>query len=194
MPAIGAFFVFAAEITSRVAHGFDQLEWISVVCRRRPRYLHVKVSFILRQSAFENARCDRARDLAAMARSTLHHHCDHIFRMIEWRETHKPGNVFLVATLGGLRSASFPSHHHIFQTRSATGASIFVNNFPKAFADKLDILRRYFPPQIGSDSRRETHWLALFIKDRRAVLIEYLVDQARVITRPAVRRRDVSHG
>src|SRR5439155_23770400 len=100
-----------------------------------PSDLHIVLSFILRERAFENACSDRARDLAAVPRSALHHHCDDILRMVIWRETHKPRHVFLVATIGGLRGASFPSHHNVLQTRSATRSSVFVDNFPEPFAD-----------------------------------------------------------
>jgi hypothetical protein len=61
--------------------------------------------------------------------------------MVKWRETRKPRHVFFVSALGGLRGASFPRHHPIFQTRSATGSSIFVNNFPKAFAHNVNFVR-----------------------------------------------------
>jgi hypothetical protein len=112
-----------------------------VVCGCEPGDLHIELSFILRERAFENARSDRAGNLAAVPRGALHHHYDDILRMIKWRETRKPRHVFFVATLGGLRSAGFPSHHNVFQTRSATGSSIFVNNFPKAFAHKVNFVR-----------------------------------------------------
>src|ERR1700719_1303241 len=101
------------------------------MCGCEPGDLHIELSFILRQSAFENACSDRARDLAAVPRGALHHHCDDILRMVKWRETRKPRHVFLVATVGRLRSASFP----------------------EALADNIEILRRNFPPQIGADAR-----------------------------------------
>src|ERR1700736_2061745 len=108
-----------------------------MMCGCEPGDLHVEVTIIHRQSSFENACSDRARDLAAVPRGTLHHHCDNILRMVKWRETHKPRHVFLVATVGGLRSASFPSHHNVFQPRSATRPSVLVDNFPEPFADKI---------------------------------------------------------
>jgi hypothetical protein len=111
---------------------------------RKPGDLHIELSFILRERPLDNACSDWACDLAAVARSTLHHDCDDILRMVIWRETNKPRHVFLVATLGSLRSAGFPSHREVLQTRSTTGSSIFVNNFPKAFANKLDLIRRNF--------------------------------------------------
>src|SRR5439155_23311990 len=160
---VRSFFVVASEISSGVviSHCFDQLERIGLMCGCEPGDLHIELAFILRERAFENACSDRARDLAAVPRGALHHHCDDVLRMVTWRETDKPRHVFLVTTFGGLRSAGFPSHHHIFQTRSAAGSSIVVNNLPKTFPDKLDILRRNFLPQSGSDSRRETHGLPL---------------------------------
>src|SRR5881396_289628 len=103
------------------------------MCGCAPRDLHIELSLILAERAFEDARSDRARDLAAVPGGALHHHCDDILRMIKWRETRKPRHVLLVATVGGLRSAGFPRYHPIFQTRAAAGSSIFVNNFPKAF-------------------------------------------------------------
>jgi len=111
------------------------------MCGCEPGDLHIELAFILRERAFENACSDRARDLAAVPRGTLHHHCDDVLRMVKWRETRKPGHVFFVAALGGLRSAGFPSHHDVFQTRSATGSAIFVNNFPKALAHKVNFVR-----------------------------------------------------
>jgi hypothetical protein len=140
---VRSFFVLASEIASRamISHCFDQLERIGVMRGCEPGNLHIELSFILRERAFENACSDRAGDLAAVARRALHHHCDDILRMIKWRETHKPRHVFLVATVRGLRSTGFSSHHNVFQTRSATGPSIFVNNFPKAFAHKVNFVR-----------------------------------------------------
>src|SRR5436190_19556573 len=111
------------------------------MCGCEPGDLHIKLAFILRERAFENACSDRARDLAAVPRGSLHHHYDDILGMIKRRETSKPRNVFLVATVVGLRSARLPRHYPIFQTRSATGSSIFVNHFPKAFAHKIDFVR-----------------------------------------------------
>src|SRR5437660_10819225 len=122
--------------------------------RRSPCDLHIEVSFILRESAFKNPCSDWARDLAAVPRGALYHHSHDIFRIIEWRETSKPGHVLFVATFRGLRSASFPSHHNVFQPRPTTRSSVLVDNFPEPFADKVDILRRNFSPQIEADSRR----------------------------------------
>src|SRR5947199_9672447 len=107
------------------------------MCGCEPGNLHIELSFILRERAFENACSDRARDLAAVPRGALHHHSDDILRMIKWRETRKPHHVFFLDTLGGLRSAGFSSYHNVLQTRSATGSSIFVNNFPQASAHKV---------------------------------------------------------
>jgi hypothetical protein len=117
------------------------LERIGVVCGCDPGDLHIELSFILRERAFENARSDRTRDLAAVSRGALHHHRHDIPRMVIWRETRKPRHIFLLATVGGLRSAGFPSHHNVFQTRSTTGSSILVDNFPKAFAYKVNFVR-----------------------------------------------------
>src|SRR5438105_2738259 len=114
LAVVGAFFVLAPEFTSSVAHCFNQLERIRMMCGCEPRDLHIELSFILRENAFENARSDRARHFAAVPRRPLHHHCDDILRMLKWRETHKPRHVFLVTTLGGLRSTSFAGHHNIF--------------------------------------------------------------------------------
>jgi hypothetical protein len=134
---VRSFFVLASEIASRVviSHCFDQLERIGLMCGCEPGDLHIELAFILRERAFENACSDRARDLAAVPRGALHHHCDDVLRIIKWRETSKPRNVFLVATVGGLRGPGLPRHHPIFQTRSATGSSIFINHLPKTFAD-----------------------------------------------------------
>src|SRR5436190_2360441 len=137
------FFVVASEVASRVviSHCFDQLERIGLMCGCEPGDLHIELSFILRERAFENACSDRSCDLAAVARRTLHHHCDDILRMVKRRETRKPRHVLLVATVGGLGSAGFPRYHPIFQTRAAAGSSIFVNNFPKTFTHKLNLFR-----------------------------------------------------
>src|SRR6266568_3198914 len=145
---VRSFFVLASEIASRVviSHCFDQLERIGLMCGCEPGDLHIELAFILRERAFENACSDRARDLAAVPRGALHHHCDDVLRMVKWRETSKPRHVFLVATVGGLRGAGLPRHHPIFQTRSATGSSVFINHLPKAFADQLDLVRGDFLP------------------------------------------------
>jgi hypothetical protein len=140
---VRSFFVLASEISSGVviSHCFDQLERIGLMCGCEPGDMHIELSFILSERAFQNACSDRARDLAAVTRGALHHHCDNILRMVKWREARKPRHVFLVATVGGLRSAGFPSHHNVFQTRSATRSSVFVNNLPKAFAHKINFVR-----------------------------------------------------
>jgi hypothetical protein len=117
------------------------LERIGVMCGCEPGDLHIELSLILAERAFEDARGDRARDLAAVPGGALHHHCDDILRMIKWRETRKPRHVLLVATVGGLSSAGFPSDLNAFQTRSAAGSSVFVNNFPKPFAHKVNFVR-----------------------------------------------------
>src|SRR5437763_7831336 len=100
------------------------------MCRCQPGDLHIELAFILRQRAFENACSDRARDLAAMPRGALHHHYDDVFRMVKWRETSKPRNVFLVAAVTRLGCAGFSRDHPIFQTRSAASAAFFINNLP----------------------------------------------------------------
>jgi hypothetical protein len=107
---------------------------------REPGHLHVEFAFIQREGALQDSVRDRARDFAAVPGGALHHHCDDILRVVKRRETRKPRHVFLLSTLSGLRSASLPRHHPIFQTRSATGSSIFVNNFPKAFAYKVNFI------------------------------------------------------
>jgi hypothetical protein len=120
------------------------LEWIGVMGGWEPGHLHVKLAFIHREGALQDSVGDWARDFAAVPRGALHHHGDDIFWVVIWRETRKPRHVFLLSTLSGLRSASLSRHYPIFQTRSTTGSSIFVNNFPKAFANKLDLIRRNF--------------------------------------------------
>jgi hypothetical protein len=139
----GIFFVLASEIPAfvMIRHRLDQLEWIGVMRRREPGHLHVEFALIQRERALQDSVGDWASDFAAVPRGALHHHCDHKLRVVKWRETRKPRHVFLLSTLGGLRSASLPRHHPIFQTRSATSAAVFVNNFPKAFAHKVDFVR-----------------------------------------------------
>src|ERR1700752_926582 len=116
------------------------------MCGCEPSDLHIELAIILRERAFQNACSDRARDLAAVPRGALHHHYDDIFRMVKWRETRKPGNVFLVAAVTRLRGAGFSRNDPIFQTRSAACAALLINNLPKAFANKVDLIRRYFLP------------------------------------------------
>ncbi len=114
--------------------------------RCKPGDLHIKLSFILRERAFENACSDRARNLSAVPRGALHHHYDDVLRTVKWCETRKPRNVFLVAALGRLRSAGFSRDHPILQMCSATGSTAFVDNLPKTFADQLDPVRGDFLP------------------------------------------------
>src|SRR5437899_2684888 len=143
---VRSFFVVASEISSGVviSHCFDQLERIGLMCGCEPGDLHIELAFILRERAFENACSDRARDLAAVPRGALHHHYDDVLRMVKWRETRKPRNVFLVAALGGLRSAGFSRDHPILQMCPAAGSTAFVDNLPKTFADQLDPVRGDF--------------------------------------------------
>ena len=112
--------------------------------RCKPGDLHIKLSFILRERAFENACSDRARNLSAVPRGALHHHYDDVLRTVKWRETRKPRNVFLVAALGRLRSAGFSRDHPILQMCPAAGSTAFVDNLPKTFADQLDPVRGDF--------------------------------------------------
>jgi hypothetical protein len=126
------------------AHCFDQLERIGVMGGCKPSHLHIEFAFILRERAFQNACSDRARDLPTMPGGALDHHYDNILRMIKWRETSKPRHVFLVTAVGGLRGSGLPCHHPIFQTRPATGATVFVNNFPKPFAHSVNFIRLDF--------------------------------------------------
>src|ERR1051326_4800650 len=111
-----------------------------------PGDLHIELAVILRERAFENPRSDRARDLAAVAGGALHHHYDDVFRMIKWREACKPCNVFLVPAVSRLCGAGFTCDHPIFQTRSASGTALFIDDLPKAFANELDLIRRDFLP------------------------------------------------
>src|SRR5689334_21292151 len=96
----------------------------------QPGNLHIEVPFVLRERALENAGCDRTCDFAAMSGSALNHHCHDILRMIKWGEARKPGDVFLLPSIGRLGRSSLPSDDNVFQTCSAPGPSIFVNNFP----------------------------------------------------------------
>src|SRR5438105_12482368 len=106
----------------------------------KPGDLHVELSFVLRESALENAGCDRARDLAAMSRGALDHHGHDVLWIVKRRETRKPRHVFLMAPIGRLRRSSFPSDHNVFQTCSAASSSLFVNNFPQTVPNELQIL------------------------------------------------------
>ena len=130
LTVIGAFLVLAANVTSGVANGLDQLQRIGMMRRCQPGNLHIEIPFILRERALKNARGNRTRDFAAVSRSTLDHDRDHIFRVIKWSETGKPGDVFLVASVGRLGRSGFSGDDHIFQTCPAARSSIFVDNFP----------------------------------------------------------------
>ena len=101
---------------------------------------HIELSFVLRESALENAGCDRARDFATMSRSALDHDRHDILRLVEWGETRKPGHIFLLASIGRLRRSSFTSDRNVFQTCSAAGPPIFVNNFPQTSSNEFHIL------------------------------------------------------
>jgi hypothetical protein len=144
----GIFLVLASEIPARVviSHRLDQLEWIGLMRGREPSHLHIEFAFIQRERALQDSVGDRARDFAAVPRRALYHHCDDILRMVKWRETRKPRHVFLLSTLSGLRSASLPRYHPIFQTCSAAGTAVFINNLPQPFADQLDVVRGDFLP------------------------------------------------
>jgi hypothetical protein len=138
----GIFLVVASEIPACavISHRLDQLEWIGVMRGREPGNLHVEFAFIQGERALQDSVGDRACDFAAVPRGALHHHCDDVLWVVKWRETHKPRHVFLLSTLSGLCSASLTRHYPIFQTCSAAGSSILVNNFPKPFAHKVDFI------------------------------------------------------
>ena len=106
----------------------------------KPGDLHIEVPFILRDSALENAGCDRPRDFAAMSRSALDHDRHDILRMVKRGETCKPGYVFLLASIGRLRRSGFTSDYNVFQTGSAAGPPVFVNNFPQTSPNEFHIL------------------------------------------------------
>src|SRR5262249_43521441 len=106
----------------------------------QPGDLHIEVPFIQRESALENAGGDRPRDFAAMSRSALDHDGHDILRLVKWGETCKPGYVFLVASIGRLRRSSFTGYYNIFQTCSAAGPPIFVNNLPQTLPNEFYIL------------------------------------------------------
>src|ERR1041385_2193156 len=116
------------------------------MCRCEPGDLHIEFAVILRERAFENARSYRARDFPAVSGGALNHHYNDVFRMVKWREASKPRHVFLVAAVSRLRGAGFSRDHPIFQTRSAAGAPVFINNLPKTFANEVDLIRRDFLP------------------------------------------------
>ncbi len=164
-----------------------------MVRRSRPGDLHVKVAFVHRQSPFQNSSCNRTRNLAAMSGRALHHHDHHIFRIVVGRETSEPGDVFLVAMFGGLRSSGFAGNLNSFQAGAAAGAAIFVHDFPQTLSNDFHLGGRYFASEIRSDSRREIHWLPFVIADGSAVLIQNLVDESRVITGAAICRRGIGH-
>src|SRR4029453_12347724 len=111
-----------------------------------PGYRNVEFALLQRERALQDSVRDRARDFAAVPRGALNHHCDDILRMVKWRETRKPRDVFLLTTISGLRSDRLPRYYPIFQTCSAAGAAVFIDNLPKAFANQLDVVRGDFLP------------------------------------------------
>jgi len=125
-------------------HLLDQLERIGLVRGRKPGNLHIELALIQRERALQNSVGDRSGDAATMPLTALHHHRNDVFGMIKWRETSKPSTVILMSSHGGLGSAGFARYDPLFQTRSTTGAAVFVNNFPKTFANQLDVVRRDF--------------------------------------------------
>src|SRR5947207_12304036 len=96
-----------------------------------PGDLHIKLSFVLRESALENAGCDRARDFAAVSRSALDHYCHDILWMVKWSETRKPGQVFFRPPFVPLPGPSFTSTHSVFQCCPAPGSPFLVTTFPQ---------------------------------------------------------------
>jgi hypothetical protein len=145
---VRTFFVLASEISALVvkSHRLDQLERIGMMRGLEPGHRHIEFAFIQCERAFQDSVRDRARDFAAVPRGALNHHCDDILRMVKWRETRKPRDVFLLTTISGLRSARLSRYYPIFQTRSAAGAAVFIDNLPKAFANQLDVVRGDFLP------------------------------------------------
>ena len=102
---------------------------------REPSHRHVEFAVLQSERALQDSIRDRSRDFAAVAGGALNHHYDDVPRVVIWRETRKPGNVFLLPAISSLGGTSLPRHHPIFQTRSAARAAVFVNDLPKAFAD-----------------------------------------------------------
>jgi hypothetical protein len=114
--------------------------------------------------------------------------------MVKRGETCKPGYVFLLASIGRLRRSGFTSDYNVFQTGSAAGPPVFINNFPQTLPNEFHILGGDLVAKLGPNARCEINGLALFIDNWRVVLVKYLVDQTRVITGAAVGRGDICHG
>ena len=133
----------------------------------KPGDLHIEVPFILRESALQNASCDWPRDFAAMSRSALDHDRHDILRLVKRGETCKPGYVFLLASIGRLRRSGFTSDYNVFQTGSAAGPPVFINNFPQTLPNEFHILGGDLVAKLGPNARCEINGLALFIDNWR---------------------------
>jgi hypothetical protein len=133
------FFVAARNVPSGVIHILNHLERVRLVRRREPGHLHVEVTLIHSQRAFQNSRRDWPGD-AATVLATLYHGHDYVFGIFEGGKTGKPGNRIFMASIRRLGRSGFSGNLHIFQTRSSARPAIFINNFPKAFAHEIDLL------------------------------------------------------
>ena len=71
--------------------------------------------------------------------------------MIVRREAAKPRDGVLLPVQHRLRGAGFACDLHIFHPRDAARAAVFVDHFPKAVSDDLDLLRSKFVPEISRE-------------------------------------------
>src|SRR5262245_34213908 len=87
-------------------------------------------------------------------RLVLEHDYDVITGVVVRREATKPGDGVLFPVQHRLRGAGFASDLHVFHTRDAARAAIFVDHFPKAVSDEFDLLRSKFGPEISANFGR----------------------------------------
>jgi len=132
----GIFFILAPKIPALVVIGniLDHLERIGLMRWREPGHLHVEFPFIQCERALQDSVGDWAGHAAAVL-AALHHHSNDILRIFKGREAGEPCGGILMSVHSGLRGAGFPRYHPFFQTCSATGAAVFINDLPKAIAN-----------------------------------------------------------
>ncbi len=148
---------------------FDRLDHgkrIRFAGRGDPGELRFEFAFLHRQCPLEDTRGDRSRDGTAVL-PALHHDHDGVTRVIVRREAAKPGDGVLLPVQHRLRGAGFACDLHVFHTRDAARAAVFVHHFPKAVSDDLDLLRSKFVPEISVHfGRRRNGDLAVGIQHR----------------------------
>lgn len=96
----GGFFIVFSEnvLIVFITNFYDSTKRIRISGGRELGEFRLVIAFVHRKKLFENMRCDRRRNRTAFAATgtCAHHDGDHVFWIIIWCETAKPGDDFVM--------------------------------------------------------------------------------------------------